>query len=114
MKSPSKLTSGVKLVPTEKDGKQIGYKIFAIKDGSVADLLGFEDGDTLTRVGDVDLVSAVAAVKLSFGLAKLKELRIELTRRTVSRTHVYTIEREVSGEPPSPALPPPGGGSLGE
>jgi predicted Ser/Thr protein kinase len=92
MKAPSKLTSGVKLVPTEKDGKQIGYKMFAIKEGSIAQHLGFEDGDTITRVGDVDLVSAVAAVKLSFGLAKLKELRIELTRRTVPRTHVYTIK----------------------
>ncbi len=92
MSAPSKLTSGVKLVPTEKDGVQIGYKMFAIKDGSVAQHLGFEDGDTITRVGDVDLVNAVAAVKLSFSLSKLKELRIELTRRTVPRTHVYTIK----------------------
>lgn len=44
-----------RFVPALEDGKSIGVKMYGVREGSILDALGFEVGDLVTRLNDLDL-----------------------------------------------------------
>ena len=51
------ISRSARIVPTMRDGARIGFKLYAIRPGSLLEALGFENGDTLRAINDVPLVS---------------------------------------------------------
>jgi len=47
--------AGVRLVPTIRNGEPIGFKIYAIEEGSLPALVGLRNGDTLTAIQGLPL-----------------------------------------------------------
>ena len=47
-----------RLVPTLKDGKPIGVKVYAMTPGTFVDAIGLTNGDTLIAIDDVKLATA--------------------------------------------------------
>ncbi|MBZ0236397.1 MAG: protein kinase [Deltaproteobacteria bacterium] len=82
--------AGAQLVPTERDGKQIGYKLFAIEKASLPALLGFENGDTVTHVNGHALDSATAFPRMLPELMSAKRIEVRLTRRAKPVTLAFT------------------------
>lgn len=84
--SDEEVQRGARLVPSLRDGKPFGLKVFAIRDDSLFAALGLKNGDTVTQVNGHDLqdpagVSFVAAGVLSEQLQGGRFLDISLVRK---------------------------------
>ncbi len=53
--NPMAAASSVRTVPAVKDGKPAGFKLYAIRPGSLFARLGFLNGDTLVSINGFDL-----------------------------------------------------------
>ncbi|HEY8141291.1 MAG TPA: hypothetical protein VIG06_01420 [Kofleriaceae bacterium] len=58
------IARSARIVPTMRDGAPIGFKLYAIRPGSLLAAIGFENGDTLRAINDVPLVSADLALEV--------------------------------------------------
>jgi general secretion pathway protein C len=85
---------GARMVPAVKDGKPIGFKLYAIKQGSLYAQLGLNNGDIVRAVGGRPLTAADTALESYVEISKLAagaRVEVELERGGVRRTHVYTL-----------------------
>jgi general secretion pathway protein C len=78
------LATRVHIVPFLRDGQPVGFKLFAIRPGSLLDRLWLRNGDVLLAIDDLQLVSPEKALAL---YARL---------RTADR---FTVSLERDGEP---------------
>jgi len=78
---PSSMARSARLVPSVSNGRIDGFKLYAIRPGSLFAALGLENGDKVYRVNDQSLESAEAALTLYARVRNAKLLRIELLRR---------------------------------
>ncbi|MGH1342541.1 MAG: hypothetical protein ACRBN8_13355 [Nannocystales bacterium] len=82
---PSVLARSARIVPSQKDGETVGFKLYGIRRSSLLDKLGFHNGDLLVSVqgrpiGDFDeALEAYAAVSK----APPETLRVTIVRRGV-------------------------------
>lgn len=69
----------VRLVSVEKDGGPAGFRVFAIRSGSVLNLIGIHNGDTLVSVNGKSIGTPAAALEASAQVrhAPLITLQIE-------------------------------------
>ncbi len=74
--NPEVFTSG-RVVPSG----QGGFKVFAIRPGSVLEQLGIENGDRVTRVNGRALDSPDAVLEVAYGLRNSDHFEVELERR---------------------------------
>ena len=72
---------GVRAVPSMRNGKVDGIKLYAIRPYSPYAALGFTNGDTVRAVNGFEIDSVTRAVELFQELKDAKELRFELARR---------------------------------
>ncbi|MCP4447842.1 MAG: hypothetical protein GY811_21270 [Myxococcales bacterium] len=80
-----------RLVPTIKDGKRIGFKVFVIQPDSIPDRLGFKNGDTIHAINGQAVVEPEDFLS-AYGDAKGKsEITVALTRRGTEITLHYSI-----------------------
>jgi type II secretory pathway component PulC len=82
-----------RIVPSVKDGKADGFKLYAIRSDEFWGRLGFENGDVLHAVNDLAITTPDSALEVYSKLREADSLRVDLTRRGVHRTHVYRILR---------------------
>ena len=68
------LFEGARLVPSLRDGAMQGFKVYAIRPGSLPDVLGFRSGDTFHRVAE-----------------EQSHLRFDITRRGISTSLLVAI-----------------------
>lgn len=81
---PTTFARGARMVPAVRDGKPSGFKLYAIRAGSLYARLGFVNGDTLTSVAGMSLVSVDQALEV---YAKLRDVK-------PGQTVTATIERK--------------------
>jgi hypothetical protein len=79
--NPMALAKGARFVPAMKDGKPVGFKLYAIRPGSVFARLGFANGDTLQRINGLEVTSADKALDVYTKVREAKLVTIELERR---------------------------------
>lgn len=74
---------GARVVPSVKDGKSNGFKLYAIRPDSVYARLGLRNGDTVTAVNGVQLDSAEKALSVYDMVrdGKSKAVNLDLIRR---------------------------------
>ena len=87
-----------RIVPAHRDGELIGSKLFGIERGSVLRSLGFQNGDTLLRVGDNAAVADPAA-RIHEALVSDDRVDVLFERRGAQRLNRIVLVRSRATEP---------------
>jgi hypothetical protein len=90
-KDQESLTKSIRVVPEVNEGKTVGMKLFGIRGDSVPGLLGFENGDRISKVNGFDVGSNDANL-IQGKLAKADAVLVEIQRRGQPLTLTYTIK----------------------
>ena len=83
-----KIIDTARLVPNTNDGGMNGFKIFAIRSGSLLEKVGFKNGDVITQVNDASLKLPEQGFALFQALQDEKEIRIQLLRNGTDPTNL--------------------------
>lgn len=78
-------------VPVMTDGKASGFKLFAIRKGSIFDKIGLTDGDVVQKVNDTELSDPSKAVGLLEEIQSMDQIRVNFVRGGKPRSNTYTI-----------------------
>lgn len=81
-----------RIVPSIKDGKINGFKLFAIRPHSVYTALGIQNGDVVHRINQRLIDSPDKALQVYQELKDADKLVVELTRRGKTRVHTYHLK----------------------
>ena len=88
--NPMAAMRGARVVPSYGNGQVDGMKLYAIRPGSIYALLGFKNGDTITRVNGFPIDSMDRALEIYARVRTADRLEIEVTR--TGRPVALTIE----------------------
>ena len=92
MAEPMELAKSARIVPSMRNGKPNGFKLYAIRPKGILARLGFVNGDTLLRINGRDLSSPEKALEIYAALREAKELVIEIERADKPLTLTVTIK----------------------
>jgi hypothetical protein len=89
---PADSARGARIVPSIKDGKANGFKLYAIRPSSIFAALGIMNGDTLTAINTVPLTNPDQALEVYASLRDASRLDLAITRRGKDIVLVIEIE----------------------
>ncbi len=78
-------------VPYFEDGKTVGFRVFAIKPGSVFEKIGLQNGDVVQRVNGVELTDPTKAISLFTELQNEGHIAVDLQRNKATKNFSYEI-----------------------
>ncbi len=78
-------------VPYFQDGKTVGFRVFAIKPGSVFEKIGLQNGDVIQRVNGVELTDPTKAISLFTELQNEGHIAVDLQRNKQAKSFSYEI-----------------------
>jgi general secretion pathway protein C len=90
--NPMAVAKGARVVPSMKNGKPDGFKLYAIRPSSAFAKLGLTNGDTLQAINGFELTSADKALEVYTKLREATSLEVEVTRRGKPVTLKYSIK----------------------
>jgi len=88
----SKIATQARIVPSFKNGKSIGFKLFSIKPGSIYSKLGMKNGDVIQKINGYEINSPDKALEIYQKLRDASSVNIDLLRRGQSMQMGYNIE----------------------
>jgi len=91
--NPGAIARGARVVPSVKLGQPNGFKIYAVRPGSLYAALGILNGDTIQAINGHALDSASSALDAYDKLKGADSLRIELERRGRPEALKITVTR---------------------
>ncbi|MCC6848534.1 MAG: type II secretion system protein GspC [Deltaproteobacteria bacterium] len=78
-------------VPFFENGKTVGFRVFAIKPGSVFEKIGLQNGDVINRVNGVELTDPTKAITLFTELQNEGHIAVDLQRNKQAKNFSYEI-----------------------
>ncbi|HEX7840437.1 MAG TPA: type II secretion system protein GspC [Kofleriaceae bacterium] len=90
--NPMAIAKGARVVPSMKNGKPDGFKLYAIRPSSAFARLGLANGDTLQSINGFELTSADKALEVYTKLREATSLEVEVTRRGKPMNLKYSIK----------------------
>jgi general secretion pathway protein C len=78
-------------VPFFENGKTVGFRVFAIKPGSVFEKIGLQNGDVINRVNGVELTDPTKAISLFTELQNEGHIAVDLSRNKQAKNFSYEI-----------------------
>jgi general secretion pathway protein C len=87
----SDLASSARIVPSLHDGRPNGFKLYAIRPGSLYARFGFQNGDTLLRINGHDLDSPDRCLETYSKLRTSTRFVVEILRRGLVHRLVYDV-----------------------
>ena len=87
------LASMARFVPSVRDGKPNGFKVYAIRPSSLFAKLGMQNGDTLKQINGNEMSTPDQALQLLTKLRSASHLNLQLERRGETVTMDYTITK---------------------
>lgn len=86
------LLTQARAIPYFKDGKSIGLRLFAIKNGSLFEKVGLQNGDILKSINGNSLGDITQAVRLFETLKQERSIRVTLERARTEMELRYQIK----------------------
>jgi general secretion pathway protein C len=80
MSNLNELFTQIRAVPHFQDGKANGFRLFAIRQGSVFEKLGLKNGDIITRINGNELTDPARAMSLIQELRGEGRISVDVTR----------------------------------
>ena len=90
--NPMAVARGARVVPSVKNGQPDGFKLYAIRPGSVYARLGFENGDTIHAINGQSISGVDKALEAYNAVKDAKRLEVTITRRGQPGSLVFEIE----------------------
>lgn len=78
-------------VPVLEGGKSAGFKLFAIRPGSIFEKIGLVNGDVVQRINDTALTDPSKAVGLLEEIQSMGQVRVNFVRSGKLHSNTYTI-----------------------
>jgi S1-C subfamily serine protease len=78
---PAPVVTTVRVVPAVKDGKTIGFKLFALRVGSPLASLGFQNGDTVLSINGISIGTPDQALEAYTKLKAANHFTVQIQRR---------------------------------
>jgi general secretion pathway protein C len=91
MENMNQLFTQIRAVPHFQDGKAAGFRLFAIKQGSVFDKIGLKNGDIITGINGNDLTDPARAMGLIQELRNQSHVTVDVNRNRQVSTLNYEI-----------------------
>jgi general secretion pathway protein C len=85
------LATSARFVPSIKDGKPNGFKLYAIRPQSIFGRIGLQNGDTIKAINGSDMSTPDAALALYTKLRNASHLSVQVERRGETVTLDYSI-----------------------
>ena len=87
----NEVATQARIVPSFKNGKASGFKMFSIKPGSIYSKIGLQNGDVIQKINGYDMNSPDRALEIYTKLRDATSLSIELQRGGNTQTMNYAI-----------------------
>ena len=87
----NEVATQARIVPSFKNGRANGFKMFAIKRASIYDKIGLQNGDVIQKINGYEMNSPERALEIYSKLSNATSLSIELSRGSVTMTLNYAI-----------------------
>lgn len=91
LSNPMQYAKAARIVPTLHSGRPSGFKLYAVRPGSVYQQLGLHNGDTIVAINDLDLLSAEKALTLYSTIRATSVFHVRLLRANEPITLTYRI-----------------------
>ncbi|MBI5509541.1 MAG: PDZ domain-containing protein [Deltaproteobacteria bacterium] len=88
----SEIATQARIVPSFKNGKPNGFKMFSIKPGSIYSKIGMKNGDVIQKINGYEINSPDKALELYQKLKDASSVAIELQRRGQTMNVNYNIQ----------------------
>lgn len=92
LENMSQLFTQIRAVPHFEGGKSIGFRLFAIRRGSLFDKIGLKNGDVLQKINNIEFNDPARALSLMQELRDQNELTVEIVRNRRPQTLTYRIQ----------------------
>jgi general secretion pathway protein C len=89
---PSQVMRQARIVPSIKDGKANGFKMYAIRPNGVYAKIGMQNGDTIHSINGYEITSPDKALEVYTKVKSASSLSMQLTRRGQPVTMEYVIK----------------------
>jgi general secretion pathway protein C len=83
---------GARIVPSIKNGKPNGFKLYAIRPSSAFAKIGLQNGDTIHNINGFDLTTPDKALEVYTKVREANSLSVSITRRGKSVNMEYNIQ----------------------
>jgi len=90
--NPMSVARGARIVPSIKNGKSNGFKLYAIRPSSIYAKLGLMNGDTIHAVNGFDLTTPDKALEVYTKVKESSNLSVSVTRRGKPINLDYNIQ----------------------
>ncbi len=87
----SQLMTQIRVVPNFTDGQPDGFKVFAIRPGSLFSKIGLQNGDVIKRINGLEIQGPEEAFEAYQRLQNETSIQIDLARRGANQTFNYEI-----------------------
>ena len=87
----TQLARMARIVPSVKGGKPNGFKLYAIRPGSLYTLIGLQNGDTIHAINGHAMTTPDKALEVYTNVRHASHLTISFSRGGKTKTHDYTI-----------------------
>lgn len=85
------LARSARIVPSARNGQPNGFKLYAIRPGSLYSLIGMQNGDTIHAINGHAITTPDKALEVYTKVRTASHLTIAFSRRGQTSTHDYTI-----------------------
>ncbi len=92
LENPMAVARGARIVPSIKNGKANGFKLYAIRPSSVYAKIGLMNGDTIHSINGFELTSPDKALEVYTKLRSASSLSVNATRRGKPISLSYSIK----------------------
>jgi len=88
----SEVATKARIVPSFKNGKPNGFKLFSIKPGSIFAKIGLQNGDVIQKINGYEINSPDKALELYQKLKDSNSVSLDVQRRGQSKPFSYRIK----------------------
>jgi general secretion pathway protein C len=92
LENMSQLFTQIRAVPHFEGGQSIGFRLFAIRRGSLFDRIGLKNGDIIRSINGNEMTDPSKAMGLLSQLRDSNNLDVEITRNQQPQKLTYSIQ----------------------